>query len=116
MVLNHRPSLCFYSASVDYPISDNCCLSPSDSFFASAPLASIQRDPQTVRFPRKSSNGTPSFSMGTGTTDTNGSLEVAFPTSYGRYRAEDLELENDRLKAIHEEGEENENVKVERVC
>lgn len=54
--------------------------------------------------------------MGTGTTGTSGSLEVAFPTSYGRYRAEDLELENDRLKAIHEEGEESENIKSKGVC
>ena len=54
--------------------------------------------------------------MGTGTTGRNGSLEAAFPTSYGRYRAEDIELENDRLKAIHEEGKESENVKVKEVC
>jgi len=37
---------------------------------------------------------------------------VEFPTSYGRYRAEDLELVNDRLKVINEEGEECEDVKV----
>jgi hypothetical protein len=84
-----------------------------DSFLTSAPLASIQPDqPRTVRLPRStSSNGTPSLTTGTGTSGTNVSLEVEFPTSYGRYRAEDLELENDRLKAIHEEGEDGENVK-----
>ncbi|KAN0141814.1 hypothetical protein V8E53_000276 [Lactarius tabidus] len=84
-----------------------------DSFLTSAPLASIQPDqPRTVRLPRSTtSNGTPSLTTGTGTSGTNVSLEVEFPTSYGRYRAEDLELENDRLKAIHEEGEDGENVK-----
>jgi hypothetical protein len=40
---------------------------------------------------------------------------VEFPTSYGRYRAEDLELENDRLKAIHEEGEDCSNDKIKGV-
>ena len=79
-------------------------------------MASIQPELRTVRFAPNSLNGTSSLSMGTGTTGRNGSLEAAFPTSYGRYRAEDIELENDRLKAIHEEGKESENVKVKEVC
>jgi len=88
-----------------------------DSFLATAPMATIQPEPQNVRFARNSSsNRTPSLTTGTGTTGPNGSLEVTFPTSYGRYRAEDLELENDRLKAIHEEGKESENFKVKEVC
>jgi len=86
-----------------------------DSFLTSAPLASIQPDqPRTVRLPlprSTTSHGTPSLTTGTGTTGTNVSLEVEFPTSYGRYRAEDLELENDRLKAINEEGEDGGNDK-----
>ena len=53
--------------------------------------------------------------MGTGMTAHNGSLEVAFPTSYGHYRAEDLELEDDRFQATHKEGKERENVKVKEV-
>ena len=79
-------------------------------------MVSFQPPTRSVHFARNSSNGTPSRAAGTGTTDANGSLEVAFPTSYGRYRAEDLELKNDRLKVIHREGEESENVKVKEVC
>ena len=78
----------------------------SDSFLTSAPLASIQPHSQSVRLPCSSSNGTA----------TDFSLEVVFPTSYGRYRAEDLELENDRLKVINEEGEECESDKAKGVC
>ncbi|KAI9454250.1 hypothetical protein BJY52DRAFT_1189075 [Lactarius psammicola] len=81
-----------------------------------APLASIQPSPLGVRFPRSISGGTPSLSIGSRSTGTNASLEVEFPTSYGRYRAEDLELVNDRLKAINEEGEECENDKVNGAC
>jgi len=51
-----------------------------------------------------------------GSTGTNASLQVEFPTSYGRYRAEDLELVNDRLKAINEEGEEYRNDKANGAC
>ncbi|KAI9454251.1 hypothetical protein BJY52DRAFT_766472 [Lactarius psammicola] len=79
----------------------------SDSFLTTAPLASIQAMPRAVRLPQSSSGGTPSFAIGTGSTGTN-SLEVEFPTSYGRYRAEDLALVNDRMKAINEEGEDRE--------
>jgi len=86
-----------------------------DSFLASAPLASIQPDRRSMRFPPTSSGATPSLTAGS-TTGTNVSLEVEFPTSYGRYRAEDLELENDRLKAIHEEGEDSDNDKTKGVC
>ncbi|KAH8978880.1 hypothetical protein EDB86DRAFT_3089888 [Lactarius hatsudake] len=77
-----------------------------DSFLASAPLASVQALPRSVRLQRNSASGTPSLSTNSGPTGTSASLEVEFPTSYGRYRAEDLELVNDRLKAINEEGEE----------
>ncbi|KAH9061925.1 hypothetical protein EDB87DRAFT_1830722 [Lactarius vividus] len=77
-----------------------------DSFLTSAPLASVQALPRSVRFQRSSLGGTPSLSANSGPTGTSASLEVEFPTSYGRYRAEDLELVNDRLKAINEEGEE----------
>ena len=79
-------------------------------------MASVQPQTLSFRFARNSSNGTSSHTAGTGTTDANSSLEVAFPTSYGRYRAEDLDLENDRLKAIHEEGEESQNAQVKEVC
>ncbi|KAF8259722.1 hypothetical protein EI94DRAFT_1750788 [Lactarius quietus] len=88
-----------------------------DSFLTSAPMASIQPDPRNIRLPLNTpSHGTPSLTTGSGTTGTNVSLEVEFPTSYGRYRAEDLELENDRLKAIHEEGEDCGNDKANAVC
>jgi len=87
-----------------------------DSFLTTAPMASIQPELRTVRFARNSLNGTSSLGTGTGTTGANASLVAAFPTSYGRYRAEDLELENGRSKSIHEEGKESENVKVEEVC
>lgn len=69
-------------------------------------MASIQTYSRDVRLPCSSSNGT-GISV---------SLEVVYPTSYGRYRAEDLELENNRLKAISEEGEESENDKEKGVC
>ncbi|KAH9018566.1 hypothetical protein EDB85DRAFT_1897111 [Lactarius pseudohatsudake] len=87
-----------------------------DSFLASAPLASVQPLPRSVRFQRNSSGGTQSLSTNSGPTGTSASLEVEFPTSYGRYRAEDLELVNDRLKAINEEGEDfrGENVKAKQ--
>ncbi|KAI9429017.1 hypothetical protein H4582DRAFT_1089530 [Lactarius indigo] len=77
-----------------------------DSFLSSAPLASVQAHPRSIRLPRSSTGGTQSLSTTSGPIGTGASLEVEFPTSYGRYRAEDLELVNDRLKAINEEGEE----------
>ncbi|KAI9454252.1 hypothetical protein BJY52DRAFT_767098 [Lactarius psammicola] len=78
----------------------------SDSFLASAPLASI-RPISRGSFPRSSSGGTPSLNIGSRPTGTCASLEVEFPTSYGRYRAEDLELVNGRLKSINEEDKTN---------
>ncbi|KAH9177944.1 hypothetical protein EDB89DRAFT_1294415 [Lactarius sanguifluus] len=81
-----------------------------DSFLTSAPLASTQDLPRTVRLPRSSSGGTPSFSTGSRSTGPNA---VEFPTSYGRYRAEDLV--NDGLKVINEEGGEGENDKAKGV-
>ena len=69
-------------------------------------MASIQPHSKDVRLPCSSSNGT----------GINVSLEVVYPTSYGRYRAEDLELEDGRLKAISEDGEECENDKEKGVC
>ncbi|KAH9018565.1 hypothetical protein EDB85DRAFT_610512 [Lactarius pseudohatsudake] len=82
----------------------------SDSFLTSAPLASIQDLPRTVRLPRGYSGGTPSLSTGSRSTGPNA---VEFPTSYGRYRAEDLV--NDGLKVINEEGGEGENDKAKGV-
>ncbi|KAH8978879.1 hypothetical protein EDB86DRAFT_849884 [Lactarius hatsudake] len=79
-----------------------------DSFLTSAPLASIQDLPRTVRLPRSSSGGTPTLSTGSRSTGPNA---VEFPTSYGRYRAEDLV--NDGLKVINEEGESD---KAKGVC
>ncbi|KAH9034474.1 hypothetical protein EDB85DRAFT_2144336 [Lactarius pseudohatsudake] len=84
--------------------------SPAPLWRPSKPL------PRSVRFQRNSSGGTQSLSTNSGPTGTSASLEVEFPTSYGRYRAEDLELVNDRLKAINEEGEDfrGENVKAKQ--
>ncbi|KAI0298461.1 hypothetical protein B0F90DRAFT_1818672 [Multifurca ochricompacta] len=75
-----------------------------DSFLTSAPLASVPPLPRNVRLPR-SSGGTPSMTTGSSVSATTGSLDVEFPTSYGRYRAEDLELIDDRLKVIKEEAD-----------
>ena len=74
-------------------------------------MSSIQPIPRGVHLPRGSSGGAPSLTLGSGSTRTNGSLEVEFPTPYGRYRAEDLALGNDRMKAINEDGEERVNDK-----
>jgi hypothetical protein len=82
-----------------------------DSFLTSAPLASVQPIPRGVRLPPGSSIRTPSLTTSSGLSGPNVSLEVEFPTSYGRYRAEDLELVNGHLKAINEEGEARESGK-----
>jgi len=80
-----------------------------DSFLACAPLVSNQPTARGVCLPPGSS--TPSVSTGSGLSGINFSLEEEFPTSYGRYRTENLEQGNDRLKAINEEGEECESEK-----
>ncbi|KAI0270471.1 hypothetical protein BC834DRAFT_861584 [Gloeopeniophorella convolvens] len=80
-----------------------------DEFLTSAPLASVPPPGSAGR--RGFSNGTattPSLvTDSTAPTGTTGSLDVEFPTSYGRYRAEDLEMVEERLKAIREEGDED---------
>ncbi|SRR6266702_766287 len=88
----------------------------SDTFLATAPLASIQPTLRFVRNPQNSSGGAPSLTVGSVLTGNNASLEVEFPTSYGHYRAEDPALGNDRLKAINEEGEERVNDKANGEC